>query len=144
MSSKRADGWSEDFKERLTEVIALLGGVSASARLVDYSHDQIANWRDGRAKMPLIAARIMCAEANRSVDWLCSGVPSGLGTGISDDLVRQAADIVIRASREFPDLSSAEIAQAIALRARNLQTIRDQDQSGSTPDDGCDSGAVCC
>lgn len=58
---------------RWREVLKALGTLQNASRIAGVTDDQIAKWRDGRAKAPLSIAATLCYAAGFSLDWLATG-----------------------------------------------------------------------
>ncbi|SIP95181.1 S24 family peptidase [Bosea sp. TND4EK4] len=74
---------------RFKEVLETIPSLQTASELVGYSTQQIAKWRDGKARLPFKAAATLARAANRSVDWLAFGAES-LSTAMSHRLERVA------------------------------------------------------
>lgn len=87
----RADGWSEDFRDRFQTVIEQLGGTREAASVGECSHDMIVAYREGRSKIPAIVAARLCESAGKSIDWLMFGPSRGVpDDAIPVDVLKQA------------------------------------------------------
>lgn len=66
--------WPNDgFYERFKEVLEALPTLQKAADLTGYSPEQIAKWRDRKAKPPFWPVTILARETGRSLDWLVTG-----------------------------------------------------------------------
>jgi hypothetical protein len=66
-------GWTPEFQSRFKAVLDLYDDLQTAAAHVGYTADQLARWRDGKAKpsfFPLIA---LALAANVSMEWLIRG-----------------------------------------------------------------------
>lgn len=61
------------FRERLSACISYAGGLRSCAELTGYSDEQIAKWRDGKARPPLFPCAEIARAGGRSLDWLVFG-----------------------------------------------------------------------
>lgn len=66
-------GWTPEVGTRLKEVIRRVGGLRAASAIVDTKAEQIAKWRDGKARPPFYALQQLAAAAGVSLDWIASG-----------------------------------------------------------------------
>lgn len=62
-----------DFFERLKEVLKALPSLQYAAELTGYSYEQVAKWRDNKARPPFQPLAILAAAAGKSLDWLATG-----------------------------------------------------------------------
>lgn len=63
--------WPDDvFYQRFREVLDALGTLQLASSLIDFSTEQIAKWRDRKARPPLWPIVRLTKAANRSLDWL--------------------------------------------------------------------------
>ncbi|MCR9175153.1 MAG: hypothetical protein NXI19_04025 [Alphaproteobacteria bacterium] len=117
-----ADGWTPEFQDRMNWIIGTLGSARAASRVAGYSDDQIANWRDGKSKIPLAAAMRLCAKVGKPLDWFAGMENSRREHGrFSAHSVREAATLVVAAARQFPALADEDIAESILRRAAELE-----------------------
>ncbi|PZR84156.1 MAG: hypothetical protein DI537_33585 [Stutzerimonas stutzeri] len=58
---------------RFREILSAMPSLQFASELTGYSTQQIAKWREGRARLPFRPAAILARTANRSVDWLAFG-----------------------------------------------------------------------
>lgn len=58
---------------RFRDVLSALPSLQFASELTGYSSQQIAKWREGKARLPFQPAAILARAANRSVDWLAFG-----------------------------------------------------------------------
>ena len=66
-------GYTPELGKRLESIINDIGSLKASAEIVPCKPEQLAKWRDGKAKMPLYAAQRLCRATDKSVDMLLYG-----------------------------------------------------------------------
>lgn len=66
-------------KERMGELINVLGGPKKTAALVDTSPETVTNWRTGKTRAPFDAIFKMTRSVGVSMDWLATGVHSNGG-----------------------------------------------------------------
>lgn len=79
----QADKLQDDgFYERLRTVLARVGELKRAAELTGFSPDQVAKWRDAKARPPFGPMAILSAAAGCSLDWLATGETS---TPVSDE-----------------------------------------------------------
>lgn len=80
MSEQSADRdatWPDDvFYQRFREVLERLPTLQMAAEISGFSPEQIAKWRDGKARPPLWPIRRLAEAAGRSMDWLCGQAPA--------------------------------------------------------------------
>ncbi len=70
----QADKLQDDgFYERLRTVLARVGELKRAAELTGFSPDQVAKWRDAKARPPFGPMAILAASAGCSLDWLATG-----------------------------------------------------------------------
>lgn len=63
--------WPEEpFFQRFREVLDVLGTLQLAASITGFSAEQIAKWRDKKARPPLWPVARLTKAANRSLDWL--------------------------------------------------------------------------
>lgn len=63
--------WPDDvFYQRFKEVLDALGTLQLAAELAGFSAEQVAKWRDRKARPPLWPIVRLTKAANRSLDWL--------------------------------------------------------------------------
>lgn len=67
--------WTPELGSRLAEVYTALGGLRSAASIISATDETLANWRDGRSKMPLLAIAALAAQASKSLDWIVYGTP---------------------------------------------------------------------
>lgn len=65
-----------------------IGQLQRAAELSEYSPEQIAKWRDGRARPPFKPMAILAAAAGISLDWLATGEAQPAG---QEDQAQEAA-----------------------------------------------------
>jgi SOS-response transcriptional repressor LexA len=70
LSTKDATWPDEPFYERFKEVLTALGSLQLAADIAGFSTEQVAKWRDAKARPPLWPVTRLCRSANRSLDWL--------------------------------------------------------------------------
>jgi phage repressor protein C with HTH and peptisase S24 domain len=63
----------EGFLERLKVTLDRAGQLKHAAKITGYSAEQIAKWRDDKAKPPLAPMAILAREAGVSLEWLATG-----------------------------------------------------------------------
>lgn len=71
--SQSAEEVDLDLLTRFKEVLSALPTLGLASELTGYSTQQIAKWREGKARLPFQPAAILARAANRSVDWLAFG-----------------------------------------------------------------------
>ena len=103
-------GWSPELGTRLSTVYSDIGTIKKASSLVGNNSEQLAKWRDGKARLPFHAAVILCEAAGRSLDWLVYGKdPSNANAAPSD-----VPDVDV-----FGDVVEA-VAQALAEQEKRL------------------------
>lgn len=122
MGDDKAQGWSEEFQLRLSQLIESAGGVGRAAEMVGASDDAIANWRSGKSRMPLAAAAILARAAGKTIDWLYFGDEAAEAVRLDQvqGAAADAAQFLIKASRFFGDLDPDQLAEAIGKRTAEL------------------------
>ncbi len=97
METQLAEDLDEHFRERFKLVLQRVGQLQRAADLSEYSTEQIAKWRDGKARPPFKPMAILAMAAGVSLDWLATGAgempPGGDRTAAAaaaadDDTVR--------------------------------------------------------
>ncbi len=66
-------GYSQELGERIESMINDIGSLKEAAKIVDCTSEQLAKWRDGRAKMPFYAAVLLAEAVKKPVDWIATG-----------------------------------------------------------------------
>ncbi len=64
---------TEQFKERFSSVIQLLGGLKNCSSIIGVTDEQIAKWRDGKSKPQFFSMCSLAEKAGIRLDWLLSG-----------------------------------------------------------------------
>jgi hypothetical protein len=123
MTDKRDESnsidWTPEAGERLEKLISLAGGPKAGAKIAGRSDEALSRYRRGEARWDLWAVARLCLATGHHLDWLAFGNDTPEGQ-VSVDAVEEAAEFVLRAAREFPELQPDEVARSIARRARDL------------------------
>lgn len=122
--------WSPEAGERLDRLITGVGGTAVAATITGMSDDTLLAWRKGKARWNFWAIARLCLAANQSMDWLSFGRANTGTDRLSEAAVEKAAEYILRAAKEFPDLKPEDIARSIVRRARDL----DEDESALTDD----------
>lgn len=65
----------EEFSGRLKIILEKIGTLQAAGEMTGFTPDQVARWRDGKARPPFKPMAILAREAGLSLDWLAYGVP---------------------------------------------------------------------
>ena len=65
---------------RFKDALDALPTLQFASELTGYSTQQIAKWRDGKARLPFQPAAAIARAANRSVDWLAFGIETSAMT----------------------------------------------------------------
>ncbi|MFC5393110.1 S24 family peptidase [Bosea vestrisii] len=60
----------EGFKERFEALLARFPSMKMAADIAGYSAEQLAKWRDGKARAPLRPIANLCQASATSLDWL--------------------------------------------------------------------------
>lgn len=115
--------WTPEAGERLERLISLAGGPTAAGRIAGKSDEALARYKRGDARWDCWAVARLCRATGYSLDWLVHGHEGIDRSAISALAVEEAADFVIRAAREFPELEPREIARSIVRRARDLEEV---------------------
>jgi phage repressor protein C with HTH and peptisase S24 domain len=68
-----ADYSDDGFLDRFRLVLQRVGQLQRAADLSEYSSEQIAKWRDGKARPPFKPMAILASAAGVSLDWLANG-----------------------------------------------------------------------
>ena len=68
-----APGYTSELGERISSIISDIGSLKEAAAKVPCKPEQLAKWRDGKARMPLYAATNLCSAVNGSLDELVYG-----------------------------------------------------------------------
>lgn len=68
------DQQDQEFRDRLVFVLQRLGSLQAAAEKTGFSTDQIAKWRDGKARPPFKPLAILAKASGMTLDWLAYGV----------------------------------------------------------------------
>lgn len=90
LSAERDATWPDDvFYQRLKDVLDRLPSLQMAAEIAGYSAEQVAKWRDKKARPPLWPVRRLAEASGRSLDWLC-GLP--LQMEMSQQQLPPAAD----------------------------------------------------
>lgn len=71
-------GWTREAGTRLAQVIEALGGATRSGELIAVKPEQLARWRDGKARPPLFGVAQLAKAAGKSLDWVVFGEDSAL------------------------------------------------------------------
>lgn len=66
-------GWSEDFGGRLKAVIDAVGTLARAGEVAGVSDEQIARWRDGKARPSFFGMANLAKAAGVTLDWLLNG-----------------------------------------------------------------------
>jgi phage repressor protein C with HTH and peptisase S24 domain len=89
----------EGFNSRFRTVLDQIGSLQRAAELTGMSSDQVAKWRDGKARPPYWPMMILCDAAGMSLDWLAFGRGPAvavrkepLAPGLSREELRQQDD----------------------------------------------------
>lgn len=69
---------------RLSSIIEKIGGLKQSSKIASVTPEQVAKWRDGKARMPLAAAAALAAAGECSLDWLAFGGDQSQSANILD------------------------------------------------------------
>jgi phage repressor protein C with HTH and peptisase S24 domain len=85
----------DGFTKRFRAVLERVGMLQRSAELTGYSTDQIAKWRDGKAKAPFAPLVILCDAAGIPLDWLASGRGTPDFSGEKTPIQQPDDDIVL-------------------------------------------------
>jgi len=80
--------YSDRFRDRLNVVIDTFGSLAKAGAAAGVSDEQVARWRDGKAKPNFFALATLTYNAGRSLDWL-------LGDA-ADDLVAPGSALAAR------------------------------------------------
>lgn len=73
LDADHSDEVDEAVLLRFREVLSKLPSLQAAADLTGNSTQQIAKWRDGKARLPFRQAAILTQQAGFSLDWLAHG-----------------------------------------------------------------------
>lgn len=65
--------WWPGLGSRLGAIIRRIGTKREAAKVAGVTTEQLRRWEDGKSKMPLYNAYLLCRKANISVDWLLTG-----------------------------------------------------------------------
>lgn len=98
MNEQSADAdptWPDEaFYQRFREVLSSLPSLQMAAAVSGFSAEQVAKWRDRKARPPLWPVVQLCRAANRSLDWLAgtevaraAGFPQLAPAAANDDVV---------------------------------------------------------
>lgn len=89
----------EDFFERFRTVLRSLPSLQVAAEMTGYSYEQIAKWRDNKARPPFQPLMILTQAAGRSLDWLATGVEP------SAEMVEMMSQTVLQQSLVHSDVT---------------------------------------
>lgn len=64
-------------RERLSEVIGRIGSLVKAAEVAGVSDEQVARWRDGKAKPNFYSIALLTYAAGKTLDWLVTGDEPG-------------------------------------------------------------------
>ncbi|MBJ3783378.1 XRE family transcriptional regulator [Devosia sediminis] len=66
-------GWTPEFGDRLKSVIESYGTLLRAGEVAGVSDEQMARWRDGKARPSFFGMASLCSGAGVSLDWLLNG-----------------------------------------------------------------------
>lgn len=117
--------------ERLSTIIESLGGLKPSAEIARVTPEQLAKWRDGRAKWSFFGISALCARSGRSMDWLgglqldsSAGRPPISAEALGGELTLIPRYDVRLSSGRGAMVSTEDIVEHLAFRTSWLQSMR--------------------
>lgn len=111
------------FLNRFKIVLDKIGMLQKAADLTDMSSEQIAKWRDGKAKVPFGASAILCKNAGVSMDWLAFGKGQGPDAEDVTGSNERNLDDPIHANEQFALIPVLDIRAAAGDGAENGDTL---------------------
>ena len=73
------------FNQRLDSLIRSLGGLRSASEIIGVKDQQIAKWRDGKARPNFLKVASLAQAAGVSLDWLATGVGDVYTGKIAED-----------------------------------------------------------
>lgn len=67
------DFMDDAFRDRISEVVAEVGGSVAAGQIAGVSDEAIGRWRKGPVKPPFAGVIALCRAAKFSVEWMATG-----------------------------------------------------------------------
>lgn len=80
-------------RERLSEVIGRIGSLVKAGEVAGVSDEQVARWRDGKAKPNFYGIAALTYAAGKTLDWLITGEESAATSSRSQVPVRRKDDL---------------------------------------------------
>lgn len=112
--------WNPEAAERLAHLVSAVGGAEAAARIAGQSEETLSSWRQRHSRWDCWSIARLCRAADRTIDWLVHGDGGATAGLLPERSVETAAEFVIRATCDFPDLRPVDVARSIVRRAREL------------------------
>jgi len=79
MATMSDEEFDEAFKERFIVLLSRFPSIKAAAEIAGVSAEQLAKWREGKAKAPLRSVANLCEATASSLDWLVFGREAAAG-----------------------------------------------------------------
>lgn len=110
----------DELRHRLKAVLERLGTLAFASEISGVSTDQIAKWRDGKARAPFGPLVILCEKAGVSMDWLAFGREPMLMADMPPPDERPSAEEWLR-SGEDENLVYVPLSTAVASAGAGIQ-----------------------
>lgn len=65
--------WTPEWRERFQLVLKRVGGLKGASELIATKGEQIAKWRDGKARPPFFSLLTLVSAAELDLNWLAMG-----------------------------------------------------------------------